>query len=55
MFARIQGDDKAIRNQEGALRLQTSNLRILEQNLQDEKERVIKGQDLTVRTKFAIN
>ena len=50
MFARIQGDDKAIRNQEGALRLQTSNLRILEQNLQDEKERVIKGQDLTVRT-----
>ena len=50
MFARIQGDDKAIRNQEGALRLQTSNLRILEQNLQDEKQRVIKGQDLTVRT-----
>lgn len=49
-FARIQGDDKAIRNQEGALRLQTSNLRILEQNLQIEKQRVIQGQDLTVRT-----
>ena len=48
--ANIMKDEKAIRNAEGTLRLQTSNLRAIEQRKDEEISRVAKDQNITVRT-----
>lgn len=49
-IARTINNDKEIRNAEGALRLQISNLRNLERDMEDELARVSKDHELEVRT-----